>query len=340
MTTTNSLDRALGSLQGLALGDALGMPTQSMSRNTIASTYGTIAGLVDAAPTQPIAAGLPAGSVTDDTEQALLVADLLLEGGETIEASRFARVLADWELGMKAKGSLDLLGPSTKAAIQAIQSGVSPEEAGRWGTTNGAAMRVTPVGIAFPPGSRLLAEVRQASWVTHNTSLGLSAAAAVAAAVSVGVEGGGLAESVEAAIHYATLARDLGNWTAGGAIPARIRWATSAIAPLGDADALDFVAEVVGTSVASQESVIAAFALVTRFDDEPYTALCHAASIGGDTDTIAAIAGAMLGARHGSRIWPADEIGQVVALNALELEPLAARLFDMRTRAAVAEVTP
>ena len=46
---------------------------------------------------------------------------------------------------MKAKGSLDLLGPSTKAALQKLTEGVSLEETGRFGTTNGGAMRATPV---------------------------------------------------------------------------------------------------------------------------------------------------------------------------------------------------
>ena len=56
---------------------------------------------------------------------------------------------------MKAKGSFDLLGPSTKAALEAVSRGVPPEEAGKSGATNGAAMRITPVGVAFPasPGA-------------------------------------------------------------------------------------------------------------------------------------------------------------------------------------------
>ena len=49
---------------------------------------------------------------------------------------------------MRAKGSQDLLGPSTKSAIDMILVGHTPEESGRYGTTNGAAMRITPVGIA------------------------------------------------------------------------------------------------------------------------------------------------------------------------------------------------
>lgn len=71
MTPTS---RALGAFYGLALGDALGMPTQSLSRAQIQARFGSIRGLVDAGPDQPIAPNMPAGSITDDTEQAILTA--------------------------------------------------------------------------------------------------------------------------------------------------------------------------------------------------------------------------------------------------------------------------
>ena len=60
-------ERALGALTGLALGDALGMPTQSMSPAQIRRYYGAITGLHDAVAEQPVAPSMPAGSVTDDT---------------------------------------------------------------------------------------------------------------------------------------------------------------------------------------------------------------------------------------------------------------------------------
>ena len=78
-------DRATGALLGLAIGDALGMPTQSMSRAQIVDRYGVITDFVDAAPDQPIAPSMLAGSVTDDTEQAVLVGELLVDGGGHIE---------------------------------------------------------------------------------------------------------------------------------------------------------------------------------------------------------------------------------------------------------------
>src|SRR5262249_59248839 len=73
--------RALGALYGLALGDALGMPTQSLPRAEIVARYGAvISGFHPGADGHPLAAGLPAGSVTDDTEQAVLLARLGVAG--------------------------------------------------------------------------------------------------------------------------------------------------------------------------------------------------------------------------------------------------------------------
>ena len=96
------LSRAHGALAGLALGDALGMPTQAMSPEQIRAVYGRITGLVDADASQPYAPGMPAGSVTDDTEQALLVASLLVRGRGSssgrvaLNAVEFAHSLLAW----------------------------------------------------------------------------------------------------------------------------------------------------------------------------------------------------------------------------------------------------
>ena len=85
------LSRAYGALAGLALGDALGMPTQAMSPEQIRAVYGRVTGLVDGDVSQPYAPGMPAGSVTDDTEQALLIASLLVRGGGFFLGSRGTR---------------------------------------------------------------------------------------------------------------------------------------------------------------------------------------------------------------------------------------------------------
>jgi ADP-ribosylglycohydrolase len=326
--------RARAALTGLAVGDALGMPTQGMRPADIRADYGPITGLVPAGPRQLIAAGMPAGAVTDDTEQALLLARLLIDGDGRIDPVTFARALTAWEQDMAAKGSGDLLGPSTKAAVRALADGVPPAEAGRHGATNGAAMRITPVGLAVPsaPLTGLVDAVIKASMVTHNTSIGLAAAAAVGAAVSAAVEGGSRADCIEIAIAAADLAAPRGHWVPGGQIGPRIAWVTArlaATAPAGWAAELDAV---VGTSVAAQESVVAAFGIVAAAPSA-WDAVCLAASAGGDTDTIGAIAGAIAGALAGPAAWPAGVVQQIEQVNAIDFGPVVTGLLRLRARA-------
>src|SRR5262249_14972154 len=90
--------RALGALYGLAIGDALGMPTQSRSRADIVARSGSLLdGLEPGPPGHPVAAGLPAGTVTDDTEQAVLLARLVVRGGGAPDPAELASQLLAWE---------------------------------------------------------------------------------------------------------------------------------------------------------------------------------------------------------------------------------------------------
>jgi len=325
------LDRALGALYGLAIGDALGMPTQSLSREEIGRRFGVLTGFEPADADHPIAASMAAGSITDDTEQALLLARALIEGGGHIAAEAFARELIAWEERMRARGSLDLLGPSTRRAATAILAGTPVDEAGRSGDTNGAAMRIAPVGIAVASGDlhALVDRVEEASRVTHNTGVAIAGAAAVAAAVSAGVAGATVAESIRIAVEAARLGASRGRWVAGASVARRIEWAAG-LAHGGSGTALRDLYELVGTSLATQESVPAAFGVLALHPDDPWVACLAAASLGGDCDTIAAMAGAIGGACHGVSALPAAAVERVRVVNDLDLEGPARRLLALR----------
>jgi ADP-ribosylglycohydrolase len=325
--------RALGALYGLAIGDALGMPTQSRSRPDIVARYGGLLSAFEPGPPDhPLAAGLPAGAVTDDTEQAVLLARLVVECRGTPDPAEFARRLLAWEDSMRARGSLDLLGPSTRQALNAVATGTSIDDAGSSGTTNGAAMRITPVGIATPPGdqSLLVDRVVAASRVTHNTGIALAGAAAVAAAVSAGIDGATVPEAVLAAAAAAASAAERGHWVAGADVASRITWAAGLAGGLTPAQAMDVVYRLVGTSLATQESVPAAFAMAAASPRDPWLACRMAASVGGDCDTIAAMTGAICGACHGVGAFPASARSTVARVNDLGLEGLAAGLLAVR----------
>lgn len=349
-------DRALGALQGLAIGDALGMPFQLLHRDEVRAGWGAIVGGFAApAADHPLAGGMPPGAITDDTEQALLVARLLIEGDGRIAPETLARALVAWEDDMRRRGSTDLLGPSTTRAVQAVLRGEPIETTGRTGTTNGAAMRIAPVGIATPSADldRLLDAVEAASAVTHGTSLALAAASAVAAAVSAGVDGAGMDAALAAGVAAAERCRGRGHWIAGADVAERIRTALALVDAGGPgsgivgerereaavAALLDRISLVVGTSLAAQESIPAAFAVLALAPDDPWLAVRAGASLGGDADTIASIAGAIAGAVHGTAPWSGGPAATVDAVSAerlgvasLDLPAIAEALLALRHR--------
>jgi len=324
--------QARGALYGLAIGDALGMPTQMLSRAQIVARWGAfLTGFEPAPPDHPIAAGLPAGTVTDDTEQAVLLARLLVRGRGVVAPGELAKALVGWERDMAARGSLDLLGPSTKRAVAAVLAGVPAEQAGTSGDTNGAAMRIAPVGIAVSPDlPTLVDQVVATSQVTHNTGIALAGAAAVAAAVSAGISGASIAEATTIATAAARLAASRGHWVAGADVAARIEWAAGLVAGRNRAEAARLIYTLVGTSLATQESVPSAFAVLAAMPEDPWQACLVAASLGGDCDTIAAMAGAVAGACHGLGAFPPGALA-VIDAQGLGLTALADDLCALRS---------
>ena len=332
--------RAYGALAGLALGDALGMPTQAMSPQQIRAVYGRVTGLVDADASQPYAPGMAAGSVTDDTEQALLVASLLVRGRGlasgrvALDAGEFSDALLAWEDSMIRRGSLDLLGPSTKAALERVRAGEDPLAVGGEGTTNGAAMRVTPIGIAMSTADpeAFADAVWSSCQVTHATRQGFQSAALVAAAVSLGIDSArstapDLRSLLWKALTFVDSLPVRGAWAPDPDVVAATRRAMQlSINPASSS--LECLAQQVGTSVASAHAIPMAFALLAR-DPSPQ-ALLDAANIGGDTDTIGAIAGAILGAALGVEVLDGCDLARVEEVSRLDLRSVALELLELR----------
>ncbi|MER8381322.1 ADP-ribosylglycohydrolase family protein [Mesorhizobium sp. M1399] len=331
--TGNITDRAMGALVGGALGDALGMPTQLLSPARIAELYGHVEDFIAPFADHPVSKGLPAGTITDDTEQALLLGRILVESGNRFDHARWVNALLDWERDVKARGSYDLLGPSTKRAIDAINNGMPAEEAGRSGDTNGAAMRIAPVGIMMPPEplDALVGKVAETCRATHNTSIAIASAAAVAAAISRGIAGGDWRAASDRAISGARHGATLGYWVTGGDIAARIGWAQKLVRGKETSDAIRLITDLVGTGVASQESVPAAFAVLEVAGGDPWQAAVISANLGGDTDTIGAIAAGMAGACTGFSRLPQKHIARIKGLDIGRVRALAADLVALRT---------
>ena len=109
-------DRALGALSGVALGDALGMPSQTLTREEIAATYGRITDFVAPCADHPVSHGLSAAMVTDDTEQTLLLAERLLRGDAAFDDRSWAAAAGQSVFGPWARWRAMLAGLAESGA--------------------------------------------------------------------------------------------------------------------------------------------------------------------------------------------------------------------------------
>ena len=342
VATGGQRDRALGCLLGMAAGDAMGMATQMMPVAAVRARFGHVAGFASPPEENWIARGEAPGTVTDDTEQAFVIIDALAQAHEegrdfdwSYLSSLVANGLVQWAANNRRKGQ-DFLGPSSRAAIAAIERGESIESAGRWGDTNGASMRIPPVGIACRPGARLLDVVEAVSLPTHHTGLAMSGAALVATVVSEALDGVDLAACIARGVEAAEAAYGRGHYVAGALVASRTRRAVALADSVdhGDEDAVQRVvaqvADEIGTGVQTQEAVPAAVGFLCLRDGDPWRTIVDATNAGGDSDTIAAIAGAMGGALTGSAVFPAQVVAQLEAVNHLHLADQADRLLRIR----------
>lgn len=186
MTQSTPLWRARGCLLGLAVGDALGAPLEGLSAPQIRSHYGLITDYVDGAVAwrrKPFRWRMP-GLYTDDTQQAMALADVLLERG-FVDVERLAEVylaLATPKCGYV--GSHRGVGRSFRQVLEDLERGVSPRHTGGTSAGIGAAMRIAPAAVYFANDPEALFDaVMAASLMTHRDVRSLVGAMAVASAV-------------------------------------------------------------------------------------------------------------------------------------------------------------
>ncbi len=192
-------------------------------------------------------------------------------------------------------------------------------------------MRIAPVGIATPPQdiAAFVARVAEACRVTHATREAIAAAAAVAMVISQGVAGCAFDDAIAPALEAATMGATLGAAVGERDMAGRIVAALDAAR--GGEEA---ILAVTGNSVASRASIPAAFGILRLAGGDPWRAAVIAANFGDDTDTIGSIACAMAGACGGLAAFPADKVARVMAVNGLDLAPLASGLLELRASAA------
>jgi len=293
-------DKILGGLYGQALGDAWGMPAYFDIDQTWEAYGGWITDLRPGPADHPVHFGLPAGRITDDSEQAFSLAQAFIRhGGVTLEAT--VEALIDWYDRVGGDNS-PYVGPSTRRGIQALKRGEDPHTTGLWGDTNGAAMRISPVGLLHPGNP--MAAIEDAATVcipTHNTNVAISGACAVAAAIAIALtERVSLDTIISAGILGAEMGRRKGRVWLGPSVARRIQMAVEIVrGPGSEMARLRELYDVVGTSLSTPETVGAAFGVLAMGGGDPRQTAIYAANLSGDADTVGAIACAIAGTYAG-----------------------------------------
>ncbi len=304
-----------------AAGDACGMPTEFMCPADIRAVFGgdmpdgLPAGLLPAekSVTHNI---LPSGSVTDDTEQNLyLLAEAEKNDGVTLEG-----VLSALEAWIAETGAVEkhYIGPSSLKALESIRKGTPATEAGIGGTTCGGIMR-TPSAFLWKTEQseeELEENILTSLLPTHNTSEALEAAGAYGFALREAFLGGSIDEIFDAAERGGKRLISHAAWTGCAASSVRrLSEARKLAAELSQEELLDHVYSLWGTGLPSADVCGAVFALFAFAKEDVWKCIQLAAVIGGDTDTIAALAGALSAAYAGGHNIPQAVLDKVLEQN-------------------------
>jgi len=303
------LARFQGSLLGLAIGDALGMPVEGARASVIRDRVGRVRDFMDA-PWRL----LSAGQWTDDTKMMMCHARSIV-GMSGFDIEDTAREFVAWFESNDWRG----IGGATYESIQRLREGVSPLQSGMKGEMaagNGAAMRIAPLGLLDCRDlERLRDDARLAAAITHDNPEAIAGSQAVAYAVARAARGDLEPQSL-------------------------IADATGFIAPCKTAENLRLAARFIEAEMEVEEALVrlgtggyvvetvasAFFCFLRTPHDFEETVMC---AVGGglDADTTGAVAGAISGAYNGLDAIPVRWRENVEA--AEEITGLAARIFNL-----------
>ena len=85
--------KVAGTIYGMALGDAMGMPSELWGRERVRNYFGKIEGFLDGPKENEVACNYTKGQFTDDTRQALVILDSLIETNFKPDTSNIAHKL-------------------------------------------------------------------------------------------------------------------------------------------------------------------------------------------------------------------------------------------------------
>jgi len=305
-------DGFIGCLLGGAIGDALGMPVEGLGPEEIEDQFGSVRDMMPA-PEGHFHFGLKSGQFTDDTIETLILAEPMIDSCG-FSGDDFSERLASWGGAFALDERLGRgVGMTSRSSIEQMRSGTSWKESGLTLPTCGSAMRAAPIGLFYHCDLGLVSRYADLQSIpTHCGGAARAGSIAVACGVALGLMGFPKVQALKMASSLASRAdRDL----------SQRLLQVETLLEMEASEALDAI----GTSPAVFEVVPAAFFCHLKF--EPEEALIAAASAGGDTDSIASIAGALAGAACGKTWIPERWTSQLE--DADRIESLGKRLSEL-----------
>lgn len=287
-----------GLLLGTAVGDAIGLPREGLSRRRAMRVFG-------GAPLRHRLV-LGRGMVSDDTEHACMTGQALLVSGG--EPERFARSLA-WRL----RGWLVALpagvGMATARAVIKLWCGFPPDRSGVWSAGNGPAMRAPILGLYAKDDLELLRRlVRASTRLTHSDPAAEQGALAVALAAAYAAKLGSN-EPIDPVQFLEALRPDLGSTPIFALIESVVR---DAVTEKELNDHLAATGLERGVSGYINHTVPAALFCWLRWPRDFRTAVEQVILAGGDTDTTGAVVGALVGLTAGPQAIPTNWVDRLI----------------------------
>jgi ADP-ribosylglycohydrolase len=302
-------DQLTGSILGQALGDALGFVVEAQPPE-VAGEY-VDRWLRTGRAGHRAHPRFPFGQYTDDTQ---LARELLrsFRDREGWDPAAFAARLA----ALFHEGRDVGAGQGTRSAALRLLAGVSWDESGTPApyAGNGSAMRAGPLGLLLPDRATMVRAAREQSWITHLDSRCAAGASAIARAVALAARAGpvdpgiflsDVAECAEGAdTSMAAAIRSLRHWVSLDPMAAAREVHDAGLDPA-------HMDRWRGISAFVIPSVVWSLYAFLRSPDDYWETICVAIGVGGDTDTMAAMAGAMSGARVGPGALPVALISRL-----------------------------
>ncbi len=283
--------RFKGTIVGFAVGDALGMPAEFLSRDQIRRYYGKpITGFIKAHPGHACDF-LPLGSYTDDTQMMLATAECLVENGK-MDPARQADALLGWYLNTVPHRA------PTRANVRAckhLSTGRAWTKSGVFSAGCGAAVRMPPLGLfLFHEPEALVRAALDACSITHTDPRARAAAVAVAYLIARLIQATDRCSAGDQVMETADRVASIDTNLA-----AMLRWVTQ-ITHLPAEEALFEI----GTGADALEAIPAAVYCFLKHPRNYSGALISAVNGGDAADSIAALTGSMVGALAGIEAIP------------------------------------